>query len=124
MFSAFLFIVRISKPRKIFVNCIKDTILGRKKVYNLDNIGLNNGTNNEIPISNLDERNLNRIRLSNFAIQPTDLETEERSQAVLDDARPDASDLEVSEVPTENKIEAENPVLSLTTTNENNETAL
>ena len=120
----FLFIVRISKPRKLFVNYIKDKILGRKKVYNLENIGLNNGTNNEIPIENLDNRTLNRITLSNFAIQPTNLETEERSQAVLDDARPDTSDLEVSEVPTENRIEAENPVLSLTTTNENNKTAL
>ena len=120
----FLFIVRISKPRKLFVNYIKDKILGRKKVYNLENIGLNNGANNEIPIENLDNRTLNRITLSNFAIQPTNLETEERSQAVLDDARPDTSDLEVSEAPTENRIEAENPVLSLTTTNENNKTAL
>ena len=91
VFSTFLFIVRVSKPRKVFVNFIQDKILGKRKVYNLDSIDFNNGTNNEIPIGNLEDRNVNRIRLSNFTIQPTNLEAEERNSAVLDDDTPDTS---------------------------------
>ena len=91
VFSTFLFIVRVSKPRKVFVNFIQDKILGKRKVYNLDSIDFNIGTNNEIPIGNLEDRNVNRIRLSNFTIQPTNLEAEERNSAVLDDDTPDTS---------------------------------
>ena len=89
--STFLLIVRVSKPRTIFVNFIQDKILGKRKVYNLDNIDFNNGTNNEIPIGNLDERNMNRIRLNNFTIQPTNLEARERNSAALDNDTPDTS---------------------------------
>ena len=120
----FLFIVRVSKPRKIFVNFIQEKMLGKKKTYNIDNIDFSNGASNEIPIGNIEHRSLNRIRLSNFAIQPNNLEAEKRNSTVLDDGKPKTSDLDVSEIPIERKIEDKNPVLSLTNTNDDNETAL